>query len=45
MPDDKRLMSIGVKYLGVTGVFGVPGVVTLGFPGKSALWVPGKVVF
>ena len=38
-------MSIGVEYLGVSGVFGGPGVVALGFPDKVALWVTGKGVF
>ena len=45
MPGDKSLLSIGVEYLGVPGVFGVPGVVSLGFTGKVDLWVTGKVVF
>ena len=35
MPGDKMLMPIGVIYLVVTGVYGVPGVVVLGFPRKN----------
>ena len=30
MPGDKRLLSLGVKHLGVPGVFGVLGFLTLG---------------
>ena len=38
-------MSLGVEYLGVIGVFGVPDIVSLGVTGKDAIWVHGKVVF
>ena len=37
MPGDKRSMFLGVEYLGVLGVFVVPGVAELRVPGKVAL--------
>ena len=45
MPGGKRLMSIGILYLGVPGVFGVPGVVALGVPGVVTIDVPVRVAF
>ena len=43
MPVDEILMSLGVEYLGVIGIFGVTYVIALGFHGVDALGVPGKV--
>ena len=45
MPGGEKLMSLGVEDLGVLGVFGVPGAVDLGVPGKFPFGLLVKVVF
>ena len=45
MPDYKRLMFLGVEYLGVLSVFGFLVFFSPGVPIKVSLGIPVKVVF